>query len=206
MLQETLAEVREQLQRCSWEILDEDQRDALMRTVVVPRWGQTTADGHVLKATKWAEILGTTEPTIRGRFQRLTRRSEAVSDRPISPSENFKGAIRGARSAIRNHPDLAAELLKDPEIRATIREEIINQERREPSERPVPVRTLNDQWHDWLNRANTLFTNGARLASATDSERVELDAHASAARVLYERLVERQIDAEIRTFMDAEIH
>jgi len=207
VLSETLDQVKKKLQRCSWDVMDEEQRDRLIKDVIVPRWGATTRDGHVLKATLWAEILGTTERTIRGRYERLKRRSEPISERPSTePSQFQKDDIRGARSAIRNHPELAAELLKDPEIAATIRDAIVTQERREMHhERPIQIRSLDDQWHDWLNRANTLFLNGARLASHTDAEHVDLDAHAAAARMLYDRLVERQIDAEIRAFMDAEV-
>jgi len=93
-------------------------------------------------------------------------------------------------------------LVKDPEIERAIRLELIQRDRRHFGERPVPLRNLNDQWHDWLNQANTLFLKGARLASHTDAEQVDLDAHAAAARLLYDRLVERQIDAEIRAFME----
>ena len=119
---------------------------------------------------------------------------------PIDRDERrLREAVSNLRSApVERRTEIITELISDPEVREGIREEF----HREARDRPIPIRTLNDQWHDWLNRANTLFTNGARLASATDSETVELDAHAAAARVLYDRLVERQIDAEIRTFME----
>lgn len=110
---ETYEEVRELLQTASWELMDEEQRDDLMLRVVKPRWGKTTADGFVLKATAWAKLLGTTEETIRGRYRRLDQEEPASS---TAPAPNQRASIRSARAAIRAHPELAADLLGDPDV------------------------------------------------------------------------------------------
>lgn len=125
-LAQTLAEIGEEVSRQSWVLLDEDERDDLMRNVIVPRWGETTADGVVLKATAWARMLGATEPAIKNRYQRLTRsEAESTSDdtgSPSEPTESQEGQIRGAKAAIRRHPELAEELVKDPEVERALRQ------------------------------------------------------------------------------------
>ncbi len=168
---------------------------------------------------QWAEDVGMSKDTA-SRWARVWEVYHSDTQRPAFadalavvmglPESRSERRLMEATSNLRNasveqRTQIITELIKDPDVRTTIREVIVNHERSGPRERPVPVRTLNDQWHDWLNAANTLFTNGARLATATDNETVDLDAHAAAARILYDRLVERQIDAEIRSFMDAEV-
>lgn len=113
---ESLADIQALAHRVAWDLMDEAQRDDLMEKVVVPRWGDITSDGVVLKGTAWAKIIGTTVNVIEGRFYRLSR-SEGES-KPLSsgPTTDQKGSIRSARSAMRKHPDLAKQLVADPEI------------------------------------------------------------------------------------------
>lgn len=64
---------------------------------------------------------------LRSRVQRLRqkRRSEGLSGSTISePSESFRGAVRGAKSGIRRHPELVDELLKDPDVRSAVEKRI----------------------------------------------------------------------------------
>jgi hypothetical protein len=120
---ETYEEVRELLQTASWELMDEEQRDDLMVRVVVPRWGKVTQDGVALKGTAWAKLLGTTEVIVKNRYYRLQERLQGAdqdeAERAL-PTETHKKAIRGARSAIRKHPELAADLLGDPDVAEAI--------------------------------------------------------------------------------------
>jgi hypothetical protein len=121
----TYEQVLEEVGRVSWLLLDEEQRDDLMTKVVVPQWGKVTLDGVTLKGTKWAEILGTTESTIKNRYQRLCRSKDlsegAGSGSAAVPTPRQQKDIREARSAIRKYPELAAELLKDPEVKRAVR-------------------------------------------------------------------------------------
>jgi hypothetical protein len=106
--------------------------------------------------------------------------------------------------ALTSDGDVVQEIVQNPAARNAI---ISALGASKASTHPVPappVSSVNDEWHRWLYRANGLFTDGARLAARTDAEPAQLDAHAEAARVLYDRLIERQLDAEIRAFMDAE--
>jgi hypothetical protein len=123
-LRESFADIEALAQRVSWELMDEDQRDAFMTKVVVPRWGKTTSDGVVLKATAWARMVGATVDTIDGRYKRL-RRSEAQKDRShLAPTPNDQAHVRSAKSAIKKHPELAEKLVNDPDVRALVAEHL----------------------------------------------------------------------------------
>lgn len=217
-LTETLADVAARLQRASWDVMDEEQRDEVMANVVVPRWGMVTADGFTLKATKWADLLGTTEQTIRGRFRRLNSRSEGDSDRPTSGlTEAQKADRRAARQLLRN-PDTAAELLSDPDVQAAVEDVIaadpeavtrVVEQRRSmglpPGGRPgggsddVP---LSERWLKWLNQLNSVLLQGARLADQTNPD--ELTGYAAMSYALYLRFSETQISAETKN-LDEEL-
>lgn len=122
-LTETAAQVAALIPRFSWKIMDEDQRDELIENVVLPRYMATTADGTQLGPAWWAGALGAeTAGTIRGRIRRLKARSEAQDERPIAagPNATQKGSIRGAKAALRKHPELATALLDDPEVAEAI--------------------------------------------------------------------------------------
>lgn len=56
------------------------------------------------------------ESRVRRAQARLRRSEEDSSASPSLPTESQKGQIRGAKAAIRKHPELAAELLRDPQV------------------------------------------------------------------------------------------
>lgn len=118
-LTESLADIQSKLTRFTWEVMDEEQRDETMKTVVLPRWGKVTRDGHMLKGTLWAEILGTTVTTVDARIKRLKARSETISGRAAGLDDNSKREVRGARAVARN-PQMLKEFVKDPEVRAAL--------------------------------------------------------------------------------------
>lgn len=124
-LTESLADIQSKLTRFTWEVMDEEQRDEVMNKVVLPRWGKTTRDGHMLKGTLWAEILGTTVRTIEARHHRLEqrlRRSEGSSEATrLAMSESQKQNIRGVKAVARD-PEAAKKLVEDPEVRAALKE------------------------------------------------------------------------------------
>lgn len=134
VLRETAEQVAALIPRYSWEIMDEDQRDALMVKVVLPRYGKTTKDGTKLGPTWWAEAIGAETPAvIRGRVGRLKSRSEGVSERPAPWIENR--GLRAAKQALRD-PQLAAEVLSDPTARAIASSAIDRHHREAPAPRP----------------------------------------------------------------------
>lgn len=68
-----------------------------------------------------------------------------------------------------------------------------------------PEKPLDDAWSEWLNQGMTWLLKGAKLVARTeDTEGVELGAHAAIGRMLYERISEKAIDAELRHFFDTE--
>jgi hypothetical protein len=167
------------------------------RTKEMVRVGRNAKVGGTRRPAYWEAVFLLGEKDV----ESLQDRAAEQGRKPSTVRQTELKAALALKSS-----SSARAVLADPEVRAAAKAAIWEIEAEAQSyERQIPVRTLNDQWHDWLNRANTLFTNGARLASETESVSVELDAHAAAARVLYDRLVERQIDAEIRAFMDAEV-
>jgi len=70
----------------------------------------------------------------------------------------------------------------------------------------TPAR-LDRCWADWANKLTTLMMRGAELAEASEAhEGVEWSAHASIAQMVYGRIVERQLDAEIRDLLESEMN
>jgi hypothetical protein len=173
---ETYEEVRELLQTVSWEIMDEEQRDDVMRKVVVPRWGATTADGVELKGTAWARMLGTTEPTVRKRVVRIRAADQGKPAQADEPTESQKSQIRGAKAALRQHPELAKQLLGDPDVTDAVEQAVasdpaatarVNQkaaEQRPAPRQPAPERSSMSA----AASAAALEAAAAQLRRATD--------------------------------------
>jgi hypothetical protein len=109
-LQETFADVAALIPRYSWEIMDEEQRDDLMKNVVLPRYMETTADGVQLGPTAWAEMVGASPAAIKSRIQRLqTSRKQRAEEGARAVSES---RVRHARSALREaDSDTLAEIM-----------------------------------------------------------------------------------------------
>lgn len=127
-VRETLAQVKELLQIQSWNLMDEDQRDALMQNVIVPRWGMTTADGHELKGTLWGKLTGATAKAIENRYYRLTAPGQTASDQgecngPGALTENQKNAVRKAKQVL-SDPVLSEHVVEtlaaDPALEAKV--------------------------------------------------------------------------------------
>ncbi len=60
---------------------------------------------------------------------------------------------------------------------------------------------LDEALRRWLNEANTVLMNGGKLAYRAEQQGVPTDAYSSLALLLYQRLAERQIDAELRDLL-----
>jgi hypothetical protein len=72
--------------------------------------------------------------------------------------------------------------------------------------RPVPPAvSLSDHWHQWLNRLNAVLMDGARLAEQTNKPNVSVDVYGEMGYLVYERITEKKLDAELRTFFEEAI-
>ena len=92
--------------------------DDVIKKVVLPRWGVTTSDGVVLKATEWGKLLGVNGRNViepRVRRLRVAEQGKGASV-PQGPTATQQGAIRGAKSAIKKYPELAKNLVADPAV------------------------------------------------------------------------------------------
>lgn len=117
MIRETAAEVAALIPRYSWELMDEEQRDALMAQVVLPRYMKTTSDGIQMGPSWWADRVGATSAAIESRVRRLRsseKQKETDSARALSPSR-----IRHARAAIEEDPEAVVQALT-PKQRAAV--------------------------------------------------------------------------------------
>jgi hypothetical protein len=75
----------------------------------------------------------------------------------------------------------------------------------EEQQRPEP--SLDDLAREWLNGINTLMMKGAKFAEAAEAasaDGVLVGAHTGLALLIYQRMVEKQLDAEIRAFYESE--
>ncbi len=64
-----------------------------------------------------------------------------------------------------------------------------------------PEPPLDVAWEAWLNKINGVLMEGGRLAER--SEGVVLGGYSGFAQLLYQRITERQLDAELREFFDS---
>lgn len=113
MLPETAADVVALIPRHAWLLMSEDQRDALMRDVVLPRYMETTADGVALGPTWWAQAVGASSGAIQKRVERLRQSQTRTEDTATStPSE--QAARRHARAVLREaEPEVVERIVAD---------------------------------------------------------------------------------------------
>jgi hypothetical protein len=64
--------------------------------------------------------------------------------------------------------------------------------------KPSEAETIETLWSAWLLALDRLLSEGAELAN------IELGVHAAMAKMIYERITERKIDAELRDFFTRE--
>lgn len=63
---------------------------------------------------------------------------------------------------------------------------------------------INERWGQWVTRMNNLMMDGARLLHETEATKIELTGQAHLALTIYQRLTERQLDAELRELFESE--
>ena len=95
----------------SWEILTEDQRDELVREIVLPRYGATAADGTKLDPSWWASQLGGTAADLEQRIQRIRQSIHlAEARRLIDAGDAEMAKLRG----LRGDPNDDSVILRGP--------------------------------------------------------------------------------------------
>lgn len=105
----------------------------------------------------------------------------------------------------------AAAKFLDVEKRRTFREAQAAASRKvapnaKPSASACTPGQLDRAWADWANKLTSLMLRGAELAEASEQhEGVEWSGHAAIAQMVYGRIVERQLDAEIRDLLESEM-
>jgi hypothetical protein len=100
----------------------------LFDQIVLPNYGKTTSDMVTLGPSWWSQKLGAqgivmTADAIKHRVLRLQQktRSGAESEGTSAvPTENQRGSVRSARAVVRAHPEMAGELVRDPDVREAI--------------------------------------------------------------------------------------
>jgi len=68
---------------------------------------------------------------------------------------------------------------------------------------PAPL-SIDERWADAANRLNKLLMDLHGLDADTDAADVVLGPQAALAREIYHRIVDRQLDAEIRQLLESE--
>jgi hypothetical protein len=90
----------------------------------------------------------------------------------------------------------------------------VNQVRQETGRQPANYKkpsgldalSIDEAWATWGKRMSALLDDGARLADRTEkTEGLQLGAHAGIAHLIYQRIRERQIDAEYRHLVESEL-
>lgn len=124
-IRETADQVAALIPRFSWELMDEDQRDALFDGVIVKRYMKVTKDGVQLGPTWWADALGCTKGTISERWQRRKAADQGKPASALTPKPNEVASIRSAKAAIRKHPELAKKLLDDAKVNDAVTDAVL---------------------------------------------------------------------------------
>jgi hypothetical protein len=159
------------------------------------RTGKPYAHGHVQKfATIWREFVSVPiqdRPPFSKLYDDSGKRTERYQQQA---PESEDGARKLGANLAAQRPEILSAVL-DGYNEAT--------EEAEPRRKRAPHRSsLNDEWQAWLNQANTVLLKGARLAERTEDEEPSLDGYAEAARLIYQRMTERKLDAEIRELFE----
>jgi hypothetical protein len=134
---------------------------------------------------------------------------QALRDPEVASALPHTDKVELARSLM-SDPEVAQAALSEPATWSTVMRSASQVEpassRAEPASRAQRRNTaeeLNREWREWLNQLNTLLMRGAALAERTEQEDVALDASGASGHLIYQRITERKLDAEIREFFEA---
>jgi len=205
--------------------------EALFSEVIFPNYGKVTSDGVKLGPTWWTQKLEAqgivmAVHAIESRVSRWRKRtrSETESDLTSSPTDNQAASIRSAKSALRQHPELAGAFVEDPEIRRALNRAVDEHDRRQAGKRAqrterkqnqdeVGQRLDNLAWVTLLGEAAERWARDAgealrHIDRLPDSEKYWLtgatdraDSAVRATRRLIE-LGQPEMDAELRHLVE----
>lgn len=71
-----------------------------------------------------------------------------------------------------------------------------------PSRVHVYPKPLPERWLAWAAEMNRVMMRGTQLAAETDAAGLDLDGDAAFAAIIYDRITERKIDAELRELLE----
>lgn len=133
-IKETAAEVAALIPRFSWELMDEEQRDALMENVVLPRYMKTTADDVQMGPKFWAGLVGATPEAVKQRIYRLEASQKAGEGEGTGAAWKARRE-RAVKQMARENPALIAEAIVNApkEAQAELADNIVKSESAEPS-------------------------------------------------------------------------
>lgn len=100
------------------------QRITAVYDEIYPRYNKRTSDGVVLDVDWWLRQYPELE---RQKLLAAMTYRRKGPDQVGAPTSSDKGSIRSARSAIKKHPELAKELLSDPDTFQVVSEAIEEQ-------------------------------------------------------------------------------
>lgn len=160
------------------------------------------------------KIAGDDWNALRMRAQRLaqTKRGKESGALDVAPWTQAPAQVRTARNVLKDpqamsrvvedldYPTrvaLAAAALDDDLVLASVQGRMSHQLSRH-IEVAKPL-SLDEQWESWIAQVNHILTKGARLAEQTEAAGGS-DAVVSAGLAVYQRLTERNLDAELRAF------
>lgn len=163
----------------------------------------------------------------RVRRLRQKRRSEGESA-PTRTLSNQQSSARHARATMRNSeisPDHKASIVAeaDAETKRAIFERLASDDAvransetvhratrnlagaNRPTPKPEPAApSLSDAWHAWLSKINNVLMDGARLAERTETSGAAADTFSELGYLVYQRITEKKLDAEIRSLLDSD--
>ncbi|MGH9251971.1 MAG: hypothetical protein ACRD0W_21005, partial [Acidimicrobiales bacterium] len=161
--------------------------DDLFAEIIFPNYGKITSDGMTLGPTWWAQKLEAqgiviSIHAIESRVSRWRQRarSEAESGLATSPTPVHTGNVRGAKSAIRRHPELAGELVNDPDVLQAVRRALDERYEQAPKPYPAqpiaqtgePMRLIHEfrTLHTTMDRIIRLVTSGTAVVNNTERD------------------------------------
>ncbi len=95
---------------------------------------------------------------------------------------------------------VAYRITGDPDLMARLESA---RKRLDRKEKPPVEQSLADEWQTWLSKLNNILTQGARLADRTEVEGGE-GAIPQVALYAYQMIIEKELDAELRTLLELE--
>lgn len=180
-----------------WRDLDDAERAEWCRRVKHVR-DTITTDGKAWTNERLAGLFGLALGSLRNRLRRSGGHEDAPRANDVKAKQ--RAASEFKRASVTDKVAIIKEALQDDLLLAAVQSDV----ERSPASRGKKSKpTVSQSWEKWLSHLNGLLMDGARLADQSEGQ--ALSAHAEGARVFYDRITERKLDAELRAFFDEEM-